>query len=370
MRLPRFARKLVPSLALIAAVALPRIAPGQSARPDQPGTPNPAQAAPSRTDESIRTINDEYDQKLLQLDRQRLERLGRLAARQKPADAAATYEQLFRLGIAANLFRDAEAVADTVVKDGSPSPTTLALAHLVRIIARADRGAYEDSLDCLRLALAQREKEQQAGAPRAALAAGELDGICEAYYQRLIHEGQFEIARKAFRLALGEVGLPAVKDFLRSRLERIDRVGRPAPPIRGTDIDGKPFDLAESKGKVVLVVFWASWCLPCASELPWLEEAYDAYRGRGLQIVGINLDALQDGGQKLETVLPNVRRFLIDHNVPWPTLINGAGDRDYAGAYGITDIPANVLVDRDGNVVQIDLVRKNFEEVLSRVIGP
>jgi hypothetical protein len=61
MRPPRFARTLVPSLALIAAVALPRIAPGQSARPDQPGTPNPAQAAPSRTDESIRTINDEYD---------------------------------------------------------------------------------------------------------------------------------------------------------------------------------------------------------------------------------------------------------------------------------------------------------------------
>ncbi|HMB02127.1 MAG TPA: hypothetical protein VKP69_00125, partial [Isosphaeraceae bacterium] len=60
---------------LIAAVALPRIAPGQSARPDQPGTPNPAQAAPSQTDESIRTINDDYDQKLLQLDRQRLARI-------------------------------------------------------------------------------------------------------------------------------------------------------------------------------------------------------------------------------------------------------------------------------------------------------
>ena len=75
-----------------------------------------------------------------------------------------TYEQLFRLGIAANLFRDVEAAADTVVKDGSPSPTTLALAHLVRIIARADRGAFEDSLDCLRLALAQREKTDKPAA--------------------------------------------------------------------------------------------------------------------------------------------------------------------------------------------------------------
>ncbi len=369
MRLPPSARKFARSLALVAAVAMPRIAAGQ---PDRPATPNPAQAVPSRADESIRTINDEYDEKLLQLDRQRLGRLGRLAARQEPAGAAATYEQLFRLGIAANLFRDAEAAADAVAKDGSPSPTTLALAHLVRIIARADRGAYDDSLDCLRQALAQREKDKEgrAGAARATLAAEEVVGICDAYYQRLVHAGQFAIARKAFRLALDEARQPEVKDFLRSRLDRLDRVGRPAPPIRGTDIDGKPFDLADSKGKVVLVVFWASWCLPCAAEISWLEQVYDTHRGRGLQVVGIDLDAVQDGGPKLETVLPNVRRFLIDHNVRWPTLVNGAGDRDYARAYGITDIPANVLIDREGNVAQIDLVRQNAEPVLSRVVGP
>jgi thiol-disulfide isomerase/thioredoxin len=370
MRFPCFAGKSLPFLALIATMALPRVAPGQAERPDRPGTPNPTQAASSRTDESVQTINDEYDQQLLQLDRQRLERLGRLAARQKPADAAATYERLFRLAITANMFRDAEAVADTVVKNGSSSPTTLALADLVQIVARADRGAYEDSLASLRQALAQRTKEGQAGASNATIGAGELVGICEAYYQRLIHGGQIEIARKALRLALDEARQPAVKDFLSSRLDRIDRVGKPTPPIRGTDMDGKPIDLADFKGKVVLVVFWASWCLPCASEIPWLDQAHDTYRGRGLQIVGINLDTLQDGGQKLETVLPNIRRFLLDHNVRWPTLINGAGDRDYARAFGITDIPANVLIDREGNVVQVDLVRQNFESVLSRVVGP
>jgi thiol-disulfide isomerase/thioredoxin len=370
MRLPPFARALVRSLLLVAAVASPRVAGGQPERPKRPEEANAAQATPSRSDESIKAINDEYDEKVLQLDRQRLGRLGRLAERQKAADAAVTYEQLFRLGIDANLFRDAEAAADAVVKGGSPSPTTLALAHLVRIIARADRGAYEDSLDCLRQALAQREKEGQSGVARATLSATEVVGICDAYYQRLVHAGQFEVARKAFRLALDEARQPEVKDFLRSRLERIDMVGKPAPTIRGNDIDGKPFDLANSRGKVVLVVFWASWCLPCAVEVSWLEQLYDTYRGRGLQIVGIDLDAVQDGGQKLETVLPNVRRFLIDHNVRWPTLINGAGDRDFARAYGITDIPANVLIDREGNVALIDLVRQNAERVLSRVIGP
>ena len=234
----------------------------------------------------------------------------------------------------------------------------------MRIVARADRGAFDDSLDCLRQALAHKEKEGQAGGQKATLAAAELVGICEAYYERLVHEGQYEIARKALRLALDVAQEPVVKDFLKSRLERIDLLGKPAPPIRGTDIDGKPFDLADSRGKVVLVIFWASWCLPSAGEVAWLEQAYDAYHARGLQIVGINLDTLQDGGQKLETVLPNVRRFLLDHNIRWPNLMSGADDRDYARAYGITDIPANVLVDRKGNVVQVDLVRKNFEQVL------
>ena len=257
-----------------------------------------------------------------------------------------------------------------MVKNGSPSPTTLGLAQLVRIVARADRGAFEDSLDCLRQALAQKEKQGPAGGAKATLSAGELVGICEAYYERLVHEGQYEIARKALRIALDVAQEPVVKDFLKSRLDRIELVGKPAPLIRGTDIDGKPFDLADSRGKVVLVVFWASWCLPSAGEVSWLEQAYDTYHGRGLQIVGINLDTLQDGGQKLETVLPNVRRFLLDYNVRWPNLVSGADDRDYARAYGITDIPANVLIDRKGNVVQVDLVRKNFEQVLSRVIGP
>src|SRR5262249_7074677 len=112
MRLPRDAVRIVLFPAMIAAVGLPRNAPGQSERLDQAGTPNPAQPAPAKAEESVRTINDDYDRKLLELDRQRLERLGRLAARQKPADAAATYEHLFRLGIAANLFRDAETAAD------------------------------------------------------------------------------------------------------------------------------------------------------------------------------------------------------------------------------------------------------------------
>jgi len=86
--------------------------------------------------------------------------------------------------------------------------------------------------------------------------------------------------------------------------------------------------------------------------------------------LGINLDTHENGGQKLETVMPNIRRFLLDYNVPWPTIVNGSGDRDYAQAYGVADVPANILIGPDGTVVQIDLSRRNLEKVLTELLKP
>ena len=127
--------------------------------------------------------------------------------------------------------------------------------------------------------------------------------------------------------------------------------------------------LADFQGDVVLVVFWASWCLPNAEEVSRLEAVYAAYRDRGLRILGINLDALQEGGKSPDAVRPAVRRFLLEHNVPWPNLINGSGDQDYARSYAVTEIPANVLIGRDGTVIHIDLTRSNLEKVVARAVG-
>jgi thiol-disulfide isomerase/thioredoxin len=368
----RFPGRLSVFAGLTAFLAILTMAQGQEILPDQPEPPSPKVLRPVTPGDSLQSINDDYNRQLLQLERRRLERLARLAARQDPARAANTYEQLFRLAIAANLFQEAEPAAETVVNAGSTSPTTAALAHLTKIIAESDRGAYEQSLESLRLAFEKQSKAVQAGAPRAVLQTAELTGICDAYYQRLVHGEQFSIARKAVQLALDHPENPALKEYLSSRLKRLDLIGKPAPAIEGTDLDGKPFSLADakSKGKAVLVVFWASWCLPNAAEIEWFEQVTEAYRGRGLQVVGINLDALQDGGQKLETVLPNIRRFLLDHNVRWPNLVNGSGDKDFAKAYGVTEIPANVLIGRAGTVINMDLVQKNLEAAVSRAVGP
>jgi hypothetical protein len=64
-----------------------------------------------------------------------------------------------------------------------------------------------------------------------------------------------------------------------------------------------------------------------------------------------------------------VRRFLIDRNVPWPNLINGTGDRDVAKTYGVAEVPSNVLIGRDGRVIQIDLTRSNLEKVVAKALA-
>jgi thiol-disulfide isomerase/thioredoxin len=355
-------------LIAIVPLALNPVARGQANGQQKAGPPASRDDVPAQAEAAIKAIDDAYDRQLVEIGRRRLEQLGRLAAGQKPAVAAVTLERLFRLAIADDMFRDAETAAGKVIELGTPSPTTNALAHMVKIIAEADRGAFDQSLLSLRRAVSESTAGRPATAARAALAPAEVIGICETYYQRLVEADQFAIAREAFRLILDQPYRPAVKEFVAGRLKRIELVGKPAPAIQGTDLDGKEFNLANLKGKVILVVFWASWCQPNLAQVTWLEQVEHAHHNQGLQVIGINLDTQEDGGQKLESVLPNIRRFLLDYNVPWPTLVNGSGDRDYANAYGVSDIPANILIGADGTVIQIDLSRRNIEPVVSRLL--
>jgi peroxiredoxin len=342
--------------------------PGQ----DDPAVSKPKVLTPAGAGATLQSIQDDYNSQLLQLERQRLERLGQLALRQSPKDAAETYELLFRLAITNNLFHEAEPFAQQVSKAPGSSSTVVFLAHTIDIIASADMGKFDESLaELRRLIDGKQQPERPAPAAAANLDTPDLLAICEAYYQRLIQGDRFDTARAAFQLILKDSENPAVKAFCASRLNQLALIGKPAPAIQGTDLDGKTVSLADLKGQVVLVVFWASWCLPSSAEVGALDQVYSAYQGRGFRVIGINVDTLQNNGPKLETLLPNIKRFLVDNNVRWPNLINGQGTNDYARAYGITEIPSNFLIGRDGNITHLDLSpSKNLATVVAKAVGP
>jgi len=364
-------------LVLSTSLSLPlrSAARGQAGSPNQddPAASKPKVLSPGGAGASLQSINEDYARQLLQIERQRLERLGQLAARQSPKESAETYEQLFRLAIANNLFREAEPAAKEALKSaGGLPPVVQFLARTIDIIASADRGAYDESLADLRTLIDATSNRSRPGeAPPASLDTSALVAICEAYYQRLVQGDQFDVARNAFRLLLKEADNPAVKAFCTTRLNQLDMIGKPAPAIQGADLDGKPVSLADLKGNVVLVVFWASWCVPSSAEIAALDQVYSTYRDRGFRILGINVDALQNNSPKLETLMPNIRRFLLDYNVRWPNLINGTGANDYAKAYGVVEIPTNVLIGRDGTVIHLDLSpQKNLGSVVARSVTP
>ncbi len=104
------------------------------------------------------------------------------------------------------------------------------------------------------------------------------------------------------------------------------------------DMNGKEFNLAGVKGKVVLLNFWATWCPPCKEEIPSFVELQAQYRDQGLVIVGISVD------DTIDQLKPFAREFQMNYPV-----LAGADRDDVQEAYGpMLGIPVSVLISRDG----------------------
>jgi cytochrome c biogenesis protein CcmG/thiol:disulfide interchange protein DsbE len=106
------------------------------------------------------------------------------------------------------------------------------------------------------------------------------------------------------------------------------------------DIDHKEIHLADLKGKVVLLDFWATWCGPCKIEIPWFIEFQKRYGKDGLQVVGVSVDDTPD----------KLRPYVLDLKMNYPVLL-GLDRDDVQDAYGpMLGIPVSVLISRDGKV--------------------
>lgn len=141
---------------------------------------------------------------------------------------------------------------------------------------------------------------------------------------------------------------------------RLDLPGN-ALELEGTTVDGATFNWSHYKGKVVLVMFWATWCGPCRRELPVVLENYQAYHERGFDVVGISVD---DDKASLDS-------FLGEQKLPWTVVFDkAAGKAGMALRYGVFAIPQTILVGRDGKVIATDVRGRELRSQLENLIGP
>ncbi|QDV33969.1 peroxiredoxin family protein [Tautonia plasticadhaerens] len=333
-----------------------------------------AQHATGDASDPIGAIDAEFAEKFRGLERERLSRLAELAGTSEGPQAVRAYETYFRSALGAGLYQEAEPVAQQLLSDGAPSPVVRYLAEVANVMAEADRGDFEQSFQSIiTAAQAGRDaNDDEAALARQALPASARLSLLDTYYQRLVQAGQYEIARKAFdtiKRNAHEGGEPSVVEYLDHRIRQLDMIGRPAPSFEGHDVDGRLVRLGDYAGKPVLLVFWATWHRPNVEQVAWMKEAIGPYRDKGLQIIGVNLDSMSEANRPIAEVAPEVRRYVLEYNIPWPNIINTRGDGDISDAYGVTEIPANVLIGRDGLISALDLSQSTFAREVDKAMG-
>ncbi len=127
----------------------------------------------------------------------------------------------------------------------------------------------------------------------------------------------------------------------KSMEKKLDSLKDKPMVIDGTQVDGKPFNSANWKGKVVLVDFWATWCGPCRASLPHVESLYKKYHSKGLDIVSVSND----------NSVKALKAFLKAHpQMSWPQLFDAKhpGWSPMATSFGISGIPTQFVIDRGG----------------------
>lgn len=259
---------------------------------------------------------------------------------------AASFDTARRSGLEAN----ALTLAELCLKNKGVSSANKSSAKQVLCVGLAKSGklkdattAFQDSLQFARFG-----------------AVGEtLDLAVELVAQAGL-AGEHAIAKDIYRTLSSRFGLnPQVGEFCENRLKKLELVGVDAPELHLTDLKGDLASVADAKGKVLLIDFWATNCPPCLAEFPKLKQLYADKHEEGFEIVGISLDESPD----------TVEAFQAQAKLPWRMICNEEQVRQARTKYRVRTIPSLFLVGRDGRIAQVDLKGNDLRQAVERCLS-
>lgn len=137
--------------------------------------------------------------------------------------------------------------------------------------------------------------------------------------------------------------------------------GQPAPPISVTSTSGQKITLANYRGRVLLIDFFATWCLPCRDIVAHLNELKGKHAAQGLEILGLHVEEKNEA----------LKNFIAENKVGYPVAVAG---EDLQTEYGLRSVPTMYLIDKKGVVAEkymgySDAVRKSLDSAIKRLLA-
>jgi thiol-disulfide isomerase/thioredoxin len=182
------------------------------------------------------------------------------------------------------------------------------------------------------------------------------------YFSRLVGavEAQFPAALPALVERMSASPNSRVRDQAAARRRVLLAMTQPLE-MKFTALDGRAVDTAAWRGKVVIVDYWASWCVPCIQSIPHLKDVYARYHARGLEMISVSVDNA-NARVALEKLVAKLE-------IPWPQFFDGKAHRtDYAVRYGVQPIPHVLLAGPDGMIVAVNPAPEQLETEIKRLL--
>lgn len=136
-------------------------------------------------------------------------------------------------------------------------------------------------------------------------------------------------------------------------------IGQLAPEISLKDINGVTQKLSDNKGKVVLIDFWASWCMPCRRSNKDILPLYNKYKSKGFEIFAVSIDEKPT----------DWKRAILADKIKWTQVIEeGRWDGSVATTWGIELLPTSFLMDKEGIIIAVNPTKRQILSLIKKSI--